>query len=211
MDLEALRERFLSPPEGSSRAAHCPRPERYLKATLGELPVRENRALADHAATCAACTVTWRLAREYVATADLPSARASGIRRWLWPAAALAAGMAAVALLGLWQQDRPSSPTLRNQGKSEIRSLLAEDRAYPREELVLRWSPGPEGSRYDVRVTDRRLNHVAGGRSLTEPVFPVPGPQLEAIEGGEQVLWQVEMILPDGRRVVSRTFTARLE
>ena len=41
--------------------------------------------------------------------------------------------------------------------------------------------------------------------------FTVPAAALAGLEPGSLVLWQVELILPEGRRIVSETFATRLE
>ena len=100
---------------------------------------------------------------------------------------------------------------LRTLGDTTIESRLAEGEALAADRFILRWSPGPEGTRYDVRVTDRRLEHLARAVSLERPEYTVSAAVLAGLEPGSVVLWQVEMVLPDGRRFASRTFATRLE
>ena len=77
-------------------------------------------------------------------------------------------------------------------------------------EAVLRWSAGPEGARYDVRVTDTALRAIAGAAALSEPEYQVPLESLADLADGDRILWQVETVLPDGSRSTSETFSARI-
>jgi len=220
-DSEDLRESFVSPPDGASAAESCPAPEQILKAVLGELSIEENRSLAGHSALCPACTVAWKLAREYAQESGLQTREVTPIvarrrprplLRWVPAAAALAAVLALVAILVPWLGERqPTGPVLRAPEQATIESLTPEDEHLPAHRFTLRWSAGPEGARYDIRVTDRSLEHLAGAVSLDRPEYTVPSAALAELEAGSLVLWQVEMVLPDGRRVVARTFAARLE
>jgi hypothetical protein len=217
---EDLRRRFLDPPDGAGAGPDCPEPETFLRAVLGDLPVAENRRLASHAALCPSCTVAWRLAREYAPEAGLETGGARAKARAGWPpsprwipaAAALAAALALVAILIPWGgPGEPGTPVLRAGEAPVVESLVPGESALPRQGFVLRWSPGPEGSRYALRVTDLRLEHVAGAAGLESAEFTVPAEALEGLEPGALVLWQVELILPEGRRVLSETFATRLE
>jgi len=218
---EDLRKSFVSPPDGSSAAEDCPAPEQIMKAVLGQLSTEENRSLADHSTVCPACTLAWKLARDFVEESDLEArdvAPNSVIRtrwrprlqwRWVPAAAALAAALALVAILVPSQES--TEPVLRTLEREEIESTTPEDEPLPADRFTLRWSPGPEGARYDIRVTDRRLEHLAGAASLERPEYTVPANALANLERGSLVLWQVEAVLPDGRRIVSQTFVTPLE
>jgi hypothetical protein len=210
-----LKRRYLSPPPGVAHAPGCPDPDRILAAVLGELSVEENRALADHAAVCPSCTVAWRLARDYAGEAGMsrpepqPAAR-TGLGRGALAAAA-AAILIAAALLTWNRQGPPTEPVFRSGQADAIESLVAEGAVLPATAFVLRWSPGPPGCRYNVRVTDRRLDHLAGARALDKPEYTVPPAALAGVEPGGLLLWQVETIRPDGRSITSPTFSARIE
>jgi hypothetical protein len=218
-----LRRRFLEPPEGAVSEAACPEPERYLRAALGELSAEENRELAEHGAVCPACTLAWKLAGEYAEEAALKTSdRAEGIaegrvprarrRYWLPAAAALAAALALVAVLAPWPgREGAPAPVLRAIEQEAIESLVPEGSSLPADAFTLRWSGGPEGSRFALRVTDRRLEHLAGASALDAREYTVPPEALAYLEPGTMVLWQVEATLPDGRRLVSETFATRLE
>ena len=106
--------------------------------------------------------------------------------------------------------ETPSGPVLRTLAQEPIRSLVTEGAALPADGFTLRWTEGPEGSYHAIRVTDRRLNLLAGARSLDEAAYTVPAEALTGLEAGTVILWQVETVLPDGRRVASETFTVKL-
>ena len=47
--------------------------------------------------------------------------------------------------------------TFRDAGSYVVESLVKTDETLPRDAFVLRWKPGPEGSRYQVSVTTEDL------------------------------------------------------
>jgi hypothetical protein len=119
----------------------------------------------------------------------------------------------AVALgAGVWlaRAPQPIDAPFRGGDAPVIRSLSDDGEALPREDFRLRWSPGPEGSRYDVRVTTESLEVVADAQRLAEPSFLVPESALVKLPAGGRVLWRVEALLPGGERVASPTFVTIL-
>jgi hypothetical protein len=222
-DSADLKRSFRDPPEGARAADHCPEPATILQAVLGELSVTQNRSVADHAAVCPPCTVAWRLAREYAAEAEfegrtaaeadyVPRRTGLPVLRWLPAAAIVAAVTLTMVVLVPWPwKESPAPPVLRSLEYETIESLVPDGSTLPTDGFVLRWTPGPDGARYAVRVTDRRLDHLAETASLDRPEFTVPESALAALAPGSLVLWQVEMILPDGRRLASMTFATRLD
>jgi hypothetical protein len=209
---EELRRAFLAPPPDATLGEGCFEPERILRAVLGELGVKQNRRLADHAATCGSCALAWKLAREFADEAELRSKSSSSVWRWLPAAAVLFVALVAVGVLAPWERrDGSGEPVLRAVSTATVRSLVAEGQSLPRAGFELRWSAGPEGARYDLRVTDRRLNTLHRATSIDATEYTVPQSALSELGSGSIVLWQVEMVLPDGRRVTSATFAAQLE
>lgn len=218
-----LRESFLSAPDGTESGRSCPPSEQFLMAVLGELSVAENRSLADHGAVCPSCSVTWKLAREYARetglaaakpTSDVMNRSASSLvrRRWMPAAVGLAAALALLAVFLPWRSERPrEEPVLRALDAVAIESRTPEDAPLAGDRFTLRWSAGPAGASYNLRVTDYRLNPIARAVSLDVPEFTVPATSLKELEPGGLVLWQVETVLPNGRHVVSRTFANHLE
>jgi hypothetical protein len=211
-----LKRRFRAHAIAEGPRGDCPDSERILKVVLGELSSRQNRAFAAHAVECPACTLGWRIAREYARETSLLAAGSSGRRLaprlWLPLGAAAAAALVGVAFLALRiQPEAPVPPLLRAAPEETIEALQGGGQILPREEFVLRWSALPEGSRYSVRVTDARLSHLAASSPQKETEFLVPAAALASLESGAIVLWQVEAILPDGRRVVSGSFATRVK
>ena len=105
----------------------------------------------------------------------------------------------------------PPAPTFRDDGKLSIATLVPEDVPLSRDAATLRWSAGPEGSLYDVEVADENLDVLHVRRDLTVNELTLPAASLDGLLTGAQVLWRVEIVLPDGRRVTSPTFIHRLE
>ena len=81
----------------------------------------------------------------------------------------------------------------------------------PRIDRVLRWTAGPEGTTYGLRLTTEDLAPLVEVLRLEQPEYRVDPRVLEGIPQGDAVLWRVTAHLPDGRRVASRTFTTPLE
>ena len=188
----------------------CPAAAELWSAVRGEGTLESRRALIDHTSACGACAEAWRLAKDV--SRDLASAR----RPWQRSFAPLAAAAALVLALGggvwlYWVPRNVEAPVFRGGEAPVIRSLVREDEALPRRDFRLRWSSGPDGSRYDVRVTTESLQVLAGGQRLAEPSFLGPESALAALPKDSRILWRVEVTLPDGERVASPTFVTRLE
>ena len=67
----------------------------------------------------------------------------------------------------------------------------------------LRWKPGPEGSRYQVRVTTEDLRVLTTAVDLTAPELTIPREGLSDVAPNTRVLWQVVVALPGGETVSS--------
>ena len=55
------------------------------------------------------------------------------------------------------------------------------------------------------------MNHIAGAISLTEPEYQVPVEALSDLANDALVLWQVDIVLADGSRSTSSTFSVRVK
>lgn len=182
------------------------------EAVHGDLDAAARRALVARLATEPALAEAWRLAHAFdvPATAGAAPLRARGWRAAPWLAAA------AVAVLGLTATllvPRPAGDgaTTRAGGAETVESLLAADAVLTRDAFVLRWRPGPEGTRYQVRVTTIDLRVLATARDLERADYAVPAAALADLPAGAPVLWQVEATVPTSGRVVSETFVTRIQ
>jgi len=222
-DTVNLRERFQAATGAADRPADCPAADLIWDALHGELSPEQRRSIIDHTARCPECAEAWRLARDVGGTAQgaaLSSAgRRPGVgpvhgvgwRRWM-PLAAAAALVAVVGLIlhqGPIHDDQPSH--YRTGEEITIRSLLPEEIPLKRSACLLRWSAGPEGSRYDVEVATDDLEVIARARGLERPEFTVPADRLANLPPGAELLWRIEATLPDGRRIPTETFIHRIE
>jgi hypothetical protein len=217
-DVERLRAAWRAAAEGARPRDDCPPAERLWETLRKELPAEARREVIEHLAGCASCSEAWRLAVEMVPE-KVPEAPAS--RAWLpgWLTAhrlvplAAAAALAAAVGLGLLLTRGPGArqePGYREDRAPRIVSRVAEDVPLPRSDFRLRWSPGPEGARYDVRLTTESLEPVAAATGLLTPEWLVPESALARVSPGARLLWQVEMRLPGGGRRHSETFVASL-
>jgi len=225
VEVARLREAFAA---GTGRPAPeaCPAPGRLWEAAAGDLPADELRTVVDHLAECPDCSEEWRLAlavREeteervrHPEPAAAPSARWSAlprtVRQW---AAAAAVAVIGLGLAGVWwsQQQGPDGPAVyRDAEDVAIESLLPEGEPLSREEPVLHWSAGPEGSTYDVLVsTEDTADFVAEATGLAEPEYRLPDEALESLPSGATIFWQVEATTPEGGRIASVTFVTKIE
>ena len=64
--------------------------------------------------------------------------------------------------------------------------------------------PGPQDSRYQVRVTTEDLRVLTTISDLTEPEVVLESAVLSSVPPGARVLWQVDATLPGGENVSSR-------
>jgi hypothetical protein len=125
----------------------------------------------------------------------------------------VAAAVAAAVLIpvGVKEWREGPAPVYREHAKSTIAPLVAEGAALPRDGFVLRWSAGPPGTRYSVRLVRGDLEVVREENALDVPEHRVPEEALRGLPPGTVLYWRVEAHLPDGRQVVSDTFSVRLE
>ena len=66
--------------------------------------------------------------------------------------------------------------------------------------------PAPQG-----HLAAHEVEHLVGAVSLERAEYTVQPAVLAGLEPGSLVLWQIEAVLPDNRRIVSKTFATRLE
>ncbi|MFP2933952.1 hypothetical protein ACLESO_54285, partial [Pyxidicoccus sp. 3LG] len=90
-------------------------------------------------------------------------------------------------------------------------SQVPESAPLPRERCILRWSGGPEGTRWSLQLSSEDLSLVHRADSLTRGEYQVPAEVLAKLPAGTKLLWQVEARLPDGQIRRSATFVNRLE
>jgi hypothetical protein len=218
--VDRLRRAFAADERSRPAARTCPRPERLWDALHARLEPGERREIVGHISGCAACAADWRvamqseeLAAEMAATEDVsPRIPAPSFSRWIVPVAA-AAALAVVAFLTVQQLTvrETAPPVYRAAEEHDIRSLLPGDAALPRSAALLRWSAVGEGALYSVEIDTPDLEPLAAGHGLEAAEFLVPSDALEAVPAGGTIVWKVEALLPDGSRVASPAFLARIE
>jgi hypothetical protein len=214
---EAFQARTGGPPPGTA----CPEPGRIYDAARGELPPGKTREVVEHLALCPDCAEAWRLAAAFEEEAGAAAEPAPATIRAPWRPRLLpvAATLVAAALAaGLWWSVvtvPEQAPVYRAAGEAEIVSLLPEGEPLSREEPVLRWEvaePGaPEGTTYDLLVSTSELELVAEASDLEEPRYELPEEALADLPSGAELLWRVEAITPDGRRITSPTFVTPIQ
>jgi hypothetical protein len=212
-----LRTAFQAPAGPAPAPETCPAPETIWAGVRGELPPQQMREVLDHVASCAACAEDWRLAAEIEREASRSATAAPGkviVGRFgrfrsLAAAAAIAAGL--LVAVNVYRDSGPQEPTYRNAEQTDVRSLLPEGAALPRQGAVLRWSPVPGATSYDVQVSTEDLQIVATAQGQTATEYRIPESGLRNLAPGTSLLWQVDAVFPDGTRQSSPTFTTPLK
>jgi len=213
-DPDRLKALFAAPLPDGSETPDCPPPDRLWQARAGLLSAAARRDIVDHMSACPACAEAWRVAGDLGAEPS-PAGDVRPSRYWPQSLAIAAVVLFAVALFILKAPAdlsfRPPGDTARSGGEIPIRALTPEDRPLPRTDCLLAWTAGPEGTVYEVTVATADLKIVARGRGLKEARFQVPEAALRDLPSGQSLIWKVEAQLPDGGRVGSPAFFARLE
>lgn len=202
--------------EAAGRGERCPPPEQIWDSAREMLPGRADRLVVAHIAECTACAAAWRIARDLAGRPVEPEILALPSRpaRRIWaPLGAAAAMVIAVGGAGLYllSRDAGRAPVFRAQQEDWIQPVAERAAPLPRGKFILRWTAGPEGTTFDIRVTTERLALLACSRGLDRPEFWVPKEALDPIPPGSRVFWQVTAYLPDGHRSDSATFVTLVE
>ena len=213
-DDEPLRQAFQAMAESTAGACRAEDLDRVWAAIRCELPADDRRALVERLAVDPALAEAWRVAhalgRDRSADADVPVRRQESVSlSWLGTAAAVLLLTSVVFMVS--RIDRSNGDTMRDAGGTRIESLIADEAAMPRDALRLRWSAGPSGSRYQVRVTTDDLQVLTTIANLTEPAVTIDPAMLAGLKPGARVFWQAEAILPGGERAASLRSAARIK
>jgi hypothetical protein len=209
MSEDRIRE-ALSRRDGASSSAECPDAGVLWDLATGTLDAGRARSVGLHAVGCGACREALRLARE-AGAAGTAAPRASS-RAWTrWAAAAAAVAILAIVAV---MRDAPIAPPPASEYREEPAVSIAAERPQAvvaaGEPVVLRWTEIP-GARYDLTVARESLEVLSVARGLDRPEWEVPSATVADLSPGQSLLWQVEAVLPEGRRVRSATFSVRRE
>lgn len=192
-----------------------PPPEQIWDSAREMLPGRADRLVVAHIAECTACAAARRIAR------DLPGGPSN--RRYrpalaadqedLGSVGAAAAMVIAVGGAGLYllSRDAGRAPVFRAQQEDWIQPVAERAASLPRGKFILRWTAGPEGTTFDIRVTTERPGLTRLFPRPRPPGVRVPKEALDPIPPGSRVFWQVTAYLPDGHRSDSATFVTLVE
>ena len=218
---ERLRAAFQSLGDTAREQPSAEDLDTVWRAASGDLPADQRRELVDRMSTDPSLAESWRVAHE------LQQGGSHGVRlqpdsaprdaqepreaRW-WSRSWVAAAALVILAIGVGivvQRTRPADDTLRDAGQTRIESLVPSDTALPREAFRLRWTPGPAGSRYDVRVTTEDLRLLTTATDLMQPELVVNADALAMLSPGMRVFWQVDTKAP-GETISSPTFVVRV-
>jgi hypothetical protein len=213
MRLDALRGAFTA--DDGQAAPGCPTPETLWAGARGELPPEERDALVDHLAICPACSADWRVAADLGHGGNrggVVTLRRRDTRRILGALTSIAAAGLLVAVGLQWRDRFAGEVTVAERGGEDIplRSLVEAD-VLSRDRAVLRWSAVP-GATYEVtvRTPPPEMEVVVDAVGLSGTELAIPPAALAALPRGARLHWRVEALLPDGRRIASRTHIVAL-
>ncbi len=212
-------ERAFSTDEMHRAPGCCPSDEELWASASGELGSSTNEAIILHLARCSECSSTWRLAREILPSDHLSQSSVVSIEELrpsrLWRTVLLPAAAAAVLIgvglsTGLFLRNDPSSaPVYRSQGNDEEILAAPETRSLPRTACRLQWSAGPDGTRYDVIITDGELEILETAKGLQQSEHTVPEEKIPT--STQELFWRVTAHLPIGSTLSSKTFTTTID
>ena len=192
--------------------------DRIWLAVSGALPPEERRELIERTATDPGSAEAWRIAHELWLASEASAAREAAAvmsrraGRWMLPWLAAAAALLLATAIGVASLlNRPAGEQFRAPRGYTVESLVAPGTALPAGGFRLRWTPGPAGSRYQVRVTTEDLQVLTTAADLTLPEFVVDPAILSRLPSGADVFWQLDVALPNGERITSPTFVTPLE
>lgn len=197
----------------------CPSDDELWASAAGELSLPDDEAIILHLARCSECSSTWRLAREMIPADHLAESSVVSIeerRRSKLLFRVLLSAAAAAILIGVGlssglfvRNETSSSPVFRNQGDGAEITASPEALSLPRDACRLQWSSGPDGTLYDVVVSDGDLEILDTITGLTLPEHTLHEEKIPA--STLELFWRVTAHYPDGRRQSSPTFTTTLE
>jgi hypothetical protein len=214
-EYERLSRAFAARKQSRGRD-ECPDAEQIYEAAAGNLTRDQRMTLLDHVAQCADCTEAWRFAMESGArpvvneesSASIPPGRARWPTRQIGLAASIVLAVGVTAYLGLPIRDE--TPGYREAVEALAPASLISG-SLPRDRFVLKWSPGPQGSSYSVRLSTADLTLLLVQQNLASAELTVPASALTPVKSGDRLLWQVEVRLPSGQQIPSETYVVTLQ
>ena len=204
-EFDKLSRAWVARDQSSAHEQHPDADELY-EAASGNLERARRLEIIDHVAKCAECTQAWQIALDVGAREAKVSVTQRPWRFALAASVILAVGVVTYLVLPVDQ----GTPQYRD-GVDPLAPVSAVGNTLPRDQFVLRWSAGPPGTTYLVRLSTADLAPVLFRSDIESAELAVPSSALANVKAGEELLWQVEAQLPDGRRVVSQTYPVRVE
>jgi len=210
-EFETLVRAFAARKSAREVLSECPNPELLFEAASGTLEREQRLKIVDHVSQCVECSQAWRLAMELGARPTTGSLLAK-VRTLTQPQLALAASLLVAVGVGLYvsMPGHEQQPQYRDVA-SPLAPKSLVDSKLPRDRFLLKWSSGPEGSTYTVRLSTADLVPLLLKQDVTTAELLVPAETLASVTAGDPLLWQVEVRLPNGQRVESNTYAVTVD
>jgi len=204
-ELEKLSRAWLARDQSSAHEQH-PDAEELYEAASGNLERARRLEIVDHVAKCAECTQAWQIALDVGARGSQVA-----VTRRPWHFALAASVILAVGLVTYFVIPVDQGTPQYRDGVDPLAPVSAIGSTLPRDRFVLRWSAGPPGTTYMVRLSTADLAPLLDQSDIVATELVIPGSMLANVKAGEQLFWQVEARLPDGRRAASHTYVVRVQ
>jgi len=196
----------------------CPGHEMLWDSAAELLNHVDDEAVLLHLAQCPQCSSIWRMAREMMSREETTTETVVGFPGFKWMKASPKRAVMAIAATvvigvglgaGLFlNRGNPAPPVYREQRDEDGIAVLGGTAEMPRTACLFRWTPGPEGTLYDLVITDEKLNVLLSVKGLGESEYLLPEEDLPPAT--REVFWRVTAHLPNGVVTSSKTFGTRI-
>ncbi len=215
--LDRLRQAFSSE-AWEVVAEGCPDHEKLWDSAAEVLDPVDDEVVLLHLAQCAQCSAIWQLAREMLPQEEITTATVVDFSSFRWLKASpkrTVMALAATVLIGVGlgaglflNRGNSSPPVYREQRDEGGIAALGGTAEMPRTACLFRWTPGPEGTLYDLMVTDGELNVLFSAKGLSESEYLLPEEDLPPT--ARDVFWRITAHVPGGETQSSETFSTRI-
>jgi hypothetical protein len=222
-DLAELSRVYQEHLQGRARdpAASCPGLERLAESVMGKVSKKERAAIVGHAANCAACAAALKSLLQVSRETDRVAAgleayaghhrtewrwseRAHGVRPFLKPAVAAAAGVLLITVLILTIPGLLERSGTRGSTGAEIALLSPGGAVSIGDGLEFRWQRTSGAEFYTVEIFDRSFQPLWRSGRLAGTEVRLPAEAVGLLKRGESYYWTVTAAAGNETEIKSR-------